>query len=134
MFTFLYENCSLESLKKGEGALKKLIVILMLIFLFNPLVGCSFVPGKSQISLEMIAFNSLTDEEQKLIQVSPKDSITEKVVVTNENKRLLNQEYDKDQVYSVTFNHTETEYSGNLVVFVDLDKETVVGKGFHVNE
>ena len=114
--------------------MKKLIVILMLIFLFNPLVGCSFVPGKSQISLEMIAFNSLTDEEQKLIQVSPKDSITEKVVVTNENKRLLNQEYDKDQVYSVTFNHTETEYSGNLVVFVDLDKETVVGKGFHVNE
>lgn len=30
----------------------------------------------------------------------------------------------------IHFNHTESESFGNLVVFVDLDEKTVLGKGF----
>lgn len=44
----------------------------------------------------MIAFNGLTDEEQDLIPVSPKDSIVEKITVNNENMSLIDKDYDKD--------------------------------------
>lgn len=102
----------------------------MLIVLFSTLMGCNLIKPNENLPIEMIAFNSLTDEEQDLIPVSPKDSIVEKITVSDENKSYIDNDYDKDQVYSVTFNNTETDSSGKLTVFVDLDKEAVVGKGF----
>lgn len=90
------------------------------------LMGCN----SNNLPLEMVAFNSLSQDEQNLIPTSPKDSVLEKVNVTAEIKALLNDDYNKTKVYSVTFNHTESESNGNLVVFVDTDKKTVVGKGF----
>lgn len=45
-------------------------------------------------------------------------------------KDMINKNYDKRKVYKVIFNHTATESNGNFIVFVDMDKETVVGKGF----
>ncbi|MGE8077443.1 hypothetical protein [Peribacillus loiseleuriae] len=110
--------------------MKKLVLISMLILLFVVLMCCNLIPSKNNLSIEMIAFNGLTDEEQDLIPVSPKDSSVEKITVNNENISLIDKDYDKDQVYSVTFNNTETDSSGKLTVFVDLDKEAVVGKGF----
>ncbi|KMY50131.1 hypothetical protein [Peribacillus loiseleuriae] len=107
--------------------MKKLVLTPMLILLFVILMGCNLIPSKNNLSIEMIAFNDLTDEEQDLIPVSPKDSIVEKITVNNENISLIDKDYDKDQVYSVTFNNTETDSSGKLMVFVDLDKEAVVG-------
>ncbi len=77
----------------------------------------------------MVAFNSLTNEEKDLIPVSPKDSIVKKVAVNDDIESLIDNDYDKDHVYSVTFNNTETDSSGKLVVFVNLDKKIVVGKG-----
>lgn len=93
-------------------------------------MGGNLIQLRDSVPIEMIAFNSLTDEEQDLIPVSPKDSIVEKVTVNDENKSFIDKNYDKDQVYAVTFNNTKTNSSGKLMVFVDLDKETVVGKGF----
>ncbi|WP_299094719.1 hypothetical protein [uncultured Metabacillus sp.] len=110
--------------------MKRLEFVPMTILLFITLMGCNLVPSENKLSIEMIAFNSLTDEEQDLVPVSPKDSIVEKISVNNENKSLIDKGYDKDQVYSVTFNNTQTDSSGTLIVFVDLDKKTVVGKGF----
>ncbi|WP_059170454.1 hypothetical protein [Bacillus sp. FJAT-27445] len=110
--------------------MKKLVFIPVLIVLFSTVMGCNFIKPNGKLPIEMIAFNSLTDEEQHLIPVSPKDSIVEKITVSGENKSYIDKEYDKDQVYSVTFNNTETDSSGKLTVFVDLDKKTVVGKGF----
>jgi hypothetical protein len=49
----------------------------MLILLFIVLMGCNLIPSKNNLSIEMIAFNGLTDEEQDLIPVSPKDSIVD---------------------------------------------------------
>lgn len=93
-------------------------------------MGCNLIQPKDNLPIELIAFNSLTDEEKDLIPASPKDSIVEKVTVNDENKSFIDKNYDKDKVYAVTFNNTETNSSGKLTVFVDLDKETVVGKGF----
>lgn len=102
----------------------------MIILVFSTLIGCNKISSENKLSIEMLAFGSLTDEEQDLIPVSPKDSIVEKITVNNENRSLIDKGYDKDQVYTVTFTNTETDTSGKLTVFVDLDKETVVGKGF----
>lgn len=83
---------------------------------------------KEQLSIEMVAYNGLTKEEQDLIPVSPKDSIVEKIAVTDEIQSLINQDYDKKEVYTVTFQNTASTSSENLTVFVSLDKKTVVGK------
>jgi hypothetical protein len=116
--------------EKEVITLKKLAFIPMLMVLFSTLMGCNLIKHNENLPIEMIAFNCLTDEEQDLIPVSPKDSIVEEITVSSENKSYIDKDYDKDQVYSVTFNNTETDSSGKLTVFVDLDKETVVGKGF----
>lgn len=90
------------------------------------LLGCQ---SKENVPIEMIAFNSLTDEEQDLIPVSPKDSIVKKVTVSGDIETFIDNNYQKDEVYSVSFNHSQMNSSESLVVFVDLDKKTVVGKG-----
>jgi hypothetical protein len=110
--------------------LNKLILIPILILLSINLTGCNLFESERSLPIEMVAYNSLTDEEKDLIPVSPKDSIVKQVPVNNEIESLIDNNYDEDQVYSVTFNNTETNTAGNLVVFVDLDKKTVVGKGF----
>lgn len=115
---------------EGVIILKKLLLFLFLMFLYISLTGCGVWDLKSNTALEMVAFNSLTDEEKDLIPVSPKDSKVEKVAVSQENISMIDEDYEKDEVYSVTFNNTESLTSGNLVVFLDLNKETVVGKGF----
>ncbi len=86
--------------------------------------------GCSSLEIEMVAFNSLSESEQDLIPTSPMDSVVEEINVTEENKKYLFDDYDRDKVYSVTFNHTDSDKNADLTVFVDLDKETVVGKGF----
>lgn len=90
------------------------------------LLGCN----SGEQSLEMIAFNSLSEGEQNLIPVSPKDSVIEKIDVTLSVEKFLDDEYDKSEVYLVTFNNTESESNGNLIVFIDVKKPIVVGKGY----
>ncbi len=108
--------------------MKKLVVSSVLILLSAILFGCNLL-SKNELPIEMIAFNSLSEKEQALIPVSPKDSLVKKVTVDNDIESLIDHDYDKNEVYSVTFNDTNTESSGNLIVFVDLNKKNVVGKG-----
>lgn len=77
----------------------------------------------------MIAYNSLSDKEQELIPTSPKDSSVTREEVSTKIKSHIHSTYEQEQVYSVVFNDTETTTSGNLIVYVDLDKKIVVGKG-----
>ncbi|WP_163539567.1 hypothetical protein [Gracilibacillus sp. YIM 98692] len=109
--------------------MNKLVFISLLILLSIILTGCNLFDSKHNLPIEMVAFNSLTNEEKDLIPVSPKDSIVKKVAVNDDIESLIDNDYDKDHVYSVTFNNTETDSSGKLVVFVNLDKKIVVGKG-----
>jgi hypothetical protein len=100
-----------------------LLVVMLIPFLFDS-------KETNQIPLEMIAFNSFTDEEQSLIPTSPKDSIIEELEVNDKIRRMLNREYEKDTLYSITLNNTETDTTGPIVVYLSLDKETVLWKGF----
>jgi len=119
-----------RQMNKGRYIVYKAVFIPMLISLSILLIGCNSVKSEDQLPIEMVAFNSLTDEEQDLIPVSPKDSVVKKVSVTGDIESLVDDNYQKDTVYSVSFNDSQTGSSGNLVVLVDLDKKTVVGKGF----
>ena len=102
------------------------------ILLSLSLSGCNIFDSKQSLSIEMVAFNSLTDVEKDLILVRPNDLTIEKVAVNDDIEPFIESDYDKDKLYSVTFNHTETDSSGNIVVFVDLDKITIVGKAFSI--
>lgn len=112
--------------------MKKVIFISILIGLLICLIGCNLINSNENSPLELVAFNSLTEEEKDLIPVSPKDSSVEKMIVSDENKLYLDKGYDNDHVYSVIFNNTETDSLGKLTVFIDLDKKTVVGKGYTI--
>lgn len=118
--------------KRGEDV-KKIVVISLFVFLSVALAGWSVFEAKQdspKLPIEMVAANSLTKAEESLILVSPKDSQVEKVVVNEEVESLIDKNYNKNKVYKITFNQTATEAQGNLIVFVGVDKKTVVGKGF----
>lgn len=106
----------------------KKIVFLPLLFLI--ISGCNPPSSENKLTIEMVAFNSLSEEEQSLIPVSPKDSVIKKETVSNEMKSLIDHNYSEEQVYSVAFNDTATNTTGNLMVYVAVDKQTIVGKGF----
>ena len=106
--------------------------VLFIILLLLNLTACH-LSNSNPLSIEMVAYNSLTDEESARIPVSPKDAIVELIEVNHENKKLINSDYENNKVYSVTFKHTETDSTGNLVVYIALDKKTVVGKGNETN-
>lgn len=114
----------------GSGKVKKLMFFPLLMIVTLALTSCDLFNTKQELPMEMVAFNSLTDEEKELIPVSPKDSTVEKVTVNDEIESFIRSDYDKDQVYSITFNNTESDSSGNLTVLVGMDKKTIVGKGF----
>lgn len=111
--------------------MKRLAFIPILLLLAIALTSCNLFDSNNALPVEMVAFNSLTDEEKGVIPVSPKDSNVKIVAVNGEIKSLIDNNYDEEEVYSVTFNHTETNSSENLVVFMALDKKTVVGKSFN---
>ena len=102
--------------------------ILFLPVLFLLLTGCN--TSASELPIEMVAYNSLSKAEQDLIPASPKDSTVTKENASHEIKSVIDNNYSKEQVYAVVFNNTESSTFGNLVVYIDLDKEEVVGKGY----
>ncbi|CAG9622476.1 hypothetical protein [Sutcliffiella rhizosphaerae] len=88
----------------------------------------------AKLSLEMVAFNSLTKEESNRILVSPKDSHVNKVVVDHQLNSYLGGNHLNQILYEVTFNHTETDVVGNLIVYIAEDEMTVIGKKNHAIE
>jgi cytochrome c biogenesis protein ResB len=111
--------------------LKRLLFILILILLTISLSGCYLLQSeRSEVPIEMTAFSSLNDEEKDQIPVSPKDSVVRKVTVNDDLAKLIGKNYYGKKVYSVMFNHTETDSTENITVYVDLDKKEIVGKGY----
>lgn len=108
--------------------MNKSVLMTILILAAITLTAFNMFDSKKEVPIELVAFESLSNEEKHLIPASPKDSIVKKVAVNEEIKSKIDDNYDKEEVYSVTFRHTQTDTSGNLVVYVALDKETVVGK------
>jgi hypothetical protein len=88
-----------------------------------------FSTDERKPSAEMVAFNSLSQDEQRLM-ISPKDSTVQEMVVDEELGESLGKEHLGNTVYALTFHHTETADTGNLIVYLDEEKEKVLGKGF----
>ncbi|QHE51491.1 hypothetical protein [Pontibacillus sp. HMF3514] len=91
------------------------------------LSGCNLL-SENKLPIEMIAFNSLNENEVDRILVSPKDSIVKKIKVDDDLAKVIGEDYKGEELFSVTFNHTETESKGNLIVYVSHDKSRVLGK------
>ncbi|UPG66240.1 hypothetical protein [Metabacillus endolithicus] len=109
--------------------MKNHILISLLACLSMFISGCNFLQG-DKLPIEMVAFNSLTKEEKDKILVSPKDSSVKKVTVNDELSEQFGNNLIGKRLYAVIFNGTETDSVGKLIVYVDLNKETVVGKGY----
>ncbi|MBB6674937.1 hypothetical protein [Cohnella nanjingensis] len=110
--------------------MKRLLFLATLTLFAVAVGGCRFGPSESgEAPVEMIAFAGLAEDELSRIPTSPKDSDVRKVTVRDEIAPLLDKRYDGKEVYAVTFRHTETEATGPITVYVDLDRQTVVGKG-----
>ncbi|MNH80331.1 hypothetical protein D3C87_469960 [compost metagenome] len=93
--------------------------------------GCTgYSSNNREIPLELTAFNSLSDQEQDRIPVSPKDSVVVKVRVHEELAVLIGEQFNGKEVYSITFKHTGIGSSKDIQVYVDLDKHTILGKEF----
>ncbi|MED1862366.1 hypothetical protein P4V41_02670 [Fictibacillus nanhaiensis] len=104
----------------------KVFIVICLAFLIT---GCNLFKN-DKLPIEMIAFNYLTNEEQKKIPVSPKDSVVKEITVSEELGQKLDKKLIGKTIYTVTFNHTEDDSSGKLVVYIAKDKKTVIGKGY----
>jgi hypothetical protein len=104
----------------------KIFIVICLTFLIT---GCNLFKNE-KLPIEMVAFNNLTSEEQNKIPVTPKDSIVKEITVSEKLGQKLGGKLIGKSIYSVTFNHTEDDSSGKLVVYIAKDKETVIGKGF----
>lgn len=107
------------------------IPLTILTILILVLSACSLVDAKRDQPIEMIAYSSLTEDEQSYVLVSPKDSTVELVDVDVQIRSIVGPGYEHDQVYAVTFHQRSRDVPslGELVVYVDLDKVSVVGKG-----
>src|SRR5690606_35220296 len=101
--------------------------LLLISILFT--TGCSASMNK-QLSPEMVAFNSLTLEERELIMVSPKDSVLKEEKVNSVISSLIDKNYKRDIVYSVTFDTEDSDKPGKLIVFLSENKKTSLGKLF----
>lgn len=108
--------------------MKKFVFLPILILLAITLIGFNVFDSKQEVPIELVAFESLTNKEKELIPVSPKDSFVKKVTVNTEIKSKIDKNYDDEEVYVVTFRHSEADSFGNLEVYIALDKKTVVGK------
>jgi hypothetical protein len=104
----------------------KISIVICLTFLIT---GCNLFKN-DKLPIEMIAFNYLTNEEQNKIPVSPKDSVVKEITVREELGQKLGKKLIGKTIYTVTFNHTEDDSSGKLVVYIAKDKKTVIGKGY----
>ncbi|MFF2482502.1 hypothetical protein [Paenibacillus sp. NPDC058071] len=87
-----------------------------------------FIGGTRDVPVELVAFDGLSDEEKDRIIASPKDSDIRIVSVNGPLVSLLGDTHAGKEAYEVTFHHTETVGTGPLVVYVDKDGKTVLGK------
>jgi hypothetical protein len=108
----------------------KIFLVICLTFFIT---GCDLFKN-DKLPIEMVAFNNLTNEEQNKIPVSPKDSVVNEVTVSEELGQKLGGKFIGKMIYTVTFNHTEGDSLGKLVVYIAKDKETVIGKGYEIKK
>jgi hypothetical protein len=118
--------------------LKKLNVALFsTMFLLLTLVGCNNEENKVSKSekqkhtpsIQEISFKSLSLNEKNELADKREKGIVQRTVVTKRMAYLKDDKYYGRKVYSVTFKSTNP-ILGDIVVFVDGNKKSVIGKGY----
>lgn len=82
----------------------------------------------TQLSKEMVAYNSLDEKEQSLT-ISPENSTVTKVNV-EDAASVAAAALDEKYIYAVTFSDTATSKHGDLVVYLDENGQQEIGKSF----
>ncbi len=80
-------------------------------------------------SKEMLAYNSLSDDDQKRIEVSPTNSTVKKIDVKDALVKAIESDYAKDKAYEIVFLDSKTNKQGNVVVYLDDRGKEVIGQG-----
>lgn len=80
-------------------------------------------------SKEMLAYNSLSDDDQKRIEVSPTNSTVKKIDVKDALVKAIESDYAKDKAYEIVFMDSKTNKEGNVVVYLDDRGKEVIGQG-----
>ncbi|MCU6712611.1 hypothetical protein M6D81_28320 [Paenibacillus sp. J5C_2022] len=113
--------------------MKRWIVVPAAIFLASSVMSGYLYFYKPTLShkpsIEMQAYAALNDKEKGRVPVSPKDAAVAKVTVDEGIAARIGSHYIGTNVYSVMFNQTSTASSGNLVVYIDMNRTKVLGKG-----
>lgn len=114
--------------------MKRIFMPLAILFTLM-LSGCNLLASeKYEVPIELVAFGQLTDAERERMVASPKDSVVEKVTVIGDMAAFLDKNLIGSEVYAVTFRRTATVDTGNITVYIALDKQTALGKGFSSKE
>lgn len=113
--------------------MKKCIVVPAAILIATSIVSGYLYFYKPTISdkpsIEMQAYTALDNDEKGRIPVSPKDAVVAKVTVDEGIAAHIGSRHMGTKVYSVMFHQTSTASSGNLVVYLNIDRTKVLGKG-----
>jgi hypothetical protein len=106
--------------------LKKEIIGFLAVILFAVFIaGCT---SKKVDPMVKIAYNFLSKNEKRQIKGDWRDAKIHKVNMNPNGSIVLKQIESGKEVYSISFPSKKLTL-GDIVIFIDLDKETVVGKG-----
>ncbi|PFH82963.1 hypothetical protein [Bacillus sp. AFS088145] len=100
--------------------MRKNFSILMITFMLLSVIGCE--KNKNE-NIQGIAYASLTRTEQAAL--SDKHGVVKKVDSIPNHATILNKNYHKDKLYSVTFNGDNPE--GKIVIYIDTETNKKVG-------
>ncbi|MEH7452268.1 hypothetical protein, partial [Gottfriedia acidiceleris] len=106
--------------RKEVEFMRKNFFILTITFMFLSLIGCE--KNKNE-NIQGIAYASLTRTEQAAL--SDKHGVVKKVDSIPNHATILNKNYHKDTLYSVTFNGDNPEEK--IVIYIDTETNKKVG-------
>lgn len=79
---------------------------------------------------EKIAKADLTSHEIKDLRNDDGKGNVQKTFVSKDTARLVNDEYDGNEVFKVTYSTKNEEILGDIVVYIDAETFKVIGRGF----
>lgn len=85
--------------------------------------------SQKALKAEQIASANLTIHEKVELKNENDKGRVEKAIVTKNIASLVNEQYDGQEVYKVTYNSKRQDLLGNIVIYVDEKTFEVIGRG-----
>ncbi|KAA0790930.1 hypothetical protein EXW45_26175 [Bacillus wiedmannii] len=115
-----------------KNILQQFIIILFVCFTFT---GCidtnnskdiSYQNQETEKGIKKAVWNQLSNQEKQYIIGDWENATMIKTILHKHNSRQFNEEYEGRSVYLVHF-PSDTSYSKNVEVYVDIDTNKIVG-------